>query len=234
MRQPVYRGKSDGDRRDVIPLYSRYERDAVLALFKGQPQSVCDGQWVEFPQAVVGLMKIGREPATHFCSATRFHWFADKPYGPWSRDGHTWSIPQQIQAAHDDKTPIHLFVQVADNSFVYVGRLCPPGMIGDAGENLYGQAIFDLVHPLPSAIWQACGGLPIPAIGPEGLDPIAVAINAAQTLGERFAAYRALVEYWRGPLSEADGLEPSAIRNEKLSIPRALRCSMQRRGPAAN
>jgi hypothetical protein len=226
MGQQVYYGKPDDEHpnegADAIALYSRFGKNEALALFEGRPNSVCDGQWVEFPGAVVGLMKIEKKPSTHFCDATRFHWYANKPYGPWPYEDNSWSIPRGILAARDDKTPIHLFVEIGEDTFVYVGQLCPPGMMGSGGEEYFGEAIFDMFHPVPSEILQSCGGLYVPQSGPAGLDPIVSAINDARLPSERIAAYRALVEYWRGPLLETDGLEPSAIYNELLPLPAVL------------
>src|SRR4051794_15881817 len=124
MGMQTYFGDSPEDAEppaDPIPLYSRHSRKEALSFFSGKGKSVCDGQWVEFPDAVAGFMRIGQEPAIHFCDALQFHWYAEKPYGPWSDGQHEWHIPRGLVQARDKKTPIGLFVQIGDaDLYAYV------------------------------------------------------------------------------------------------------------------
>jgi len=94
-------------------LYERYQRRAAIDLFgsESRARSLCDGQWVIFPDVVLGFAGVGEPPrASHFRNAGEFCWVADKPYRV-GNDKLAKIVPPEIVAGHPVQRAIHLFVR---------------------------------------------------------------------------------------------------------------------------
>ena len=64
-------------------LYERYDPSEAISGFgsEAEARSLCDGQWVIFPDLVIGFAEIGEPPKkSHFTNGGEFRWVADKPY----------------------------------------------------------------------------------------------------------------------------------------------------------
>ncbi len=149
-------------------LYERYDHGEAIALFgaEDESRSLCDGQWVIFPQVVIGFAKVGEPPiASHFTSGGGFCWVADKPYQV-SDDLHLKFVPPEVVSHHADR-PILLFVRPHDSErYRYVGYLEPACRFSLTGKDNCGEAHFSLSPALPSEVWAEIGDF-----SPGDLDP---------------------------------------------------------------
>jgi hypothetical protein len=79
-------------------LYERYDRWRAVALFGDESSalSLCDSQWLIFPNAVVCLTAVGDPPRmSHFTSASQFFWVADRPYRV-NLDKYIYFVPKEV------------------------------------------------------------------------------------------------------------------------------------------
>jgi hypothetical protein len=204
---------------DGLPsLYSITRRgDTIAAIGRGAaPESLCDGQWLLFPDAIACLPKDGR--CFTFTSATRFRWIADQYYDTGAAE--YGSVPEAIRGSACTR-PIYLFVPAGGGHVRYLGRLTACYSCGIEHGLQYGLSDHDLQPPLPSDIWQAVGGYPCQTGDSPALDDLPVSLSVAATPEARFELLRALVEAWYGPVSKADGIPEERLA--RLDLPEPLR-----------
>src|SRR5437588_352560 len=94
-------------------LYGRYDRSEAVALFgpETESRSLCDSQWVVFPDVVLCLATVGEPPRlSHFENGSSFCWVADKPYRV-SDDEHARFVPREVVGPQAKGREIHLFVR---------------------------------------------------------------------------------------------------------------------------
>ncbi len=220
-------------------LYRRYTREEALALFgtAGSVRSLCDGQWVILPDRVLCFTAIGTPPGpSHFQTASRFCWAADKPYRVVFGEGEEmpfepppglgrWDefLPREARVSRERQLPIHLFARnINDDHHVYIGRLSPShSWRGPSPGQNFGEAYFDLSPPLSSRVWASLGGLR-PNDGDDAtLDAALARLRGPLALEERLGILRQIVEYWHGPIRPEDGIPEEELPVHTL--PRALR-----------
>src|SRR3954470_11266045 len=128
-------------------LYERYDRHEAITLFGSEADagSLCDGQWVIFPDVVLCLATVGRPPhLSHFEHGSSFCWVADKPYRV-SDDEHYKFVPREVVGGHAGGRVIHLFVRKdGSQGYTYVGELGPSHRYGFRHNDSHGEASFDL------------------------------------------------------------------------------------------
>ena len=206
-------------------LYGRYDRSEAVTLFgsEAEARSLCDGQWVVFPDVVLCLAGVGGPPRhSHFGNGSSFCWVADKPYRV-NDDGHARFLPREVVGPQAEVRKIHLFVRGAGSGrYLYVGEVGPSHRYGFSGYDSHGEASFDLRPTLPSGVWAVVGGF-------RPGDPDHAAVDAAldrlrSPIGveERLGVLRQLVEYWHGPIRPEDGFGEKDL--EGLVFPYPLRC----------
>ena len=154
-------------------LYESYAVEKIVSFFgvPGEAESLCNGQWLIFPGAVLCLADVGKGPKISFFNdASHFYWVADHPYRVNSdRDWHF--LPAQVIGFAGNGRPIHLFARrPGSHEYLYVGELGPSYMAQAPGRENYGMARFNLRPALPSAAWVRLGGLPLGNLDPTSLD----------------------------------------------------------------
>src|SRR3954454_15936624 len=109
-------------------LYERYDRHQAITLFgsEADARSLCDGQWVIFPDVVLCFAEVGEPPRTsHFRSGGEFCWDADRPYRV-SDEKHVKFVPREVVGRQAKPRAIHLFVRRRESDpHLYVGELGP-------------------------------------------------------------------------------------------------------------
>jgi hypothetical protein len=225
-------------------LYRQYDQEEIVSLFGlvSEAGSLCGGQWLVFPRALVCLATVGKaRQQSHFYPASRFCWVADRPYRA-ANDG--WAfLPLEVRGGHSVDRPagypnsivhvgipepgsrqeertIHLFVrrELAD-PFTYVGQLLATHSWGVTREYEFGFARFELSATLPSRVWEKLGG---PAsVGPNvfALDQSLHDLTSSSSVNERLAILRQLAEYWHGPISPDAGLAEEELQSKQLPYP---------------
>src|SRR5271168_3452608 len=143
-------------------LYERYDHQEAIARFgsEAEARSLCDGQWVIFPNVVLCFAVVGEPPRkSHFRNAGQFCWVADKPYRV-SDDQHYKFVPREVIGGQAGGRMIYLFVRPEGSErYLYVGKLGPAHCYGFSGHGSLGEAYFDLRPVLPSEVWIELGGL---------------------------------------------------------------------------
>src|SRR6516164_6412262 len=87
---------------------------------------LCDGQWIIFPDVVLGFAQVGEPPRmSHFTNGGEFCWVADTPY-QFRGDQHVKFVPRELIGGHPEHPAIHLFVRKwSSGRYLYVGKLAP-------------------------------------------------------------------------------------------------------------
>ena len=150
-------------------LYHDYDRHEAIALFgsEAEARSLCDGQWLIFPNVIVCLATLGDWPSmSHFKTSSRFCWVADKPY----RTGFNGAVPTEILSGKTGGRTIRLFARKKNGErFIFLGELAPAYSHGYKGKHNFGNADLGLSPTLASRVWIDLGGL-----GPGNVDHPAV------------------------------------------------------------
>ncbi len=205
-------------------LYEHYDRSEAIALFGAEEEtrSLCDGQWVIFPNVVIGFAEIGEPPKEpHFTSGGEFCWVTDKPYQV-SDDQHIKFVPPEVVSRHADR-PIQLFVRPHDSQrYRYVGALGPACKFTTSGTGNCGEAYFSLSPALPSEIWIGFGGLHPGDLDHAAIDAALDRLRHPINVEERLWVLQQLVAYWHEPIGPEDGFSEQVL--ERLSMPHPLRC----------
>ncbi len=204
-------------------LYERYDRSEAIAIFgpEDESRSLCDGQWVSFPDAAIGFIEVGGPPrSSHFTSGGEFCWVADKPYSV-SEDQHFEFVPQEFVGLHADR-PIRLFVRRDDSErYRYVGELGPACRFTMSGKDNCGEAYFCIIPALPSEVWIELGGLRPGDLDHAAIDAALDRLRCQIDVEERLRVLRRLVAFWHGPIGPGDGLGEKELAG--LAIPDPLR-----------
>jgi hypothetical protein len=198
-------------------LYRRYQRDEIIALFGGdrRGESLGDGQWVIFPEAVICMTVLGDPPAhPHFRSAARFRWAAEKPQGDEPRFAVETFRGKSGQPPQDT---IWLFVRRPEwSDYLCAGRLAPPNSWGHRAGSWHVD--FELSPTLPTATWTTLQGAPPSDREHARLDAMLSGLGPSTTTQIRFATLQALVEYWHGQIGPDDGLSDTALDGMRMPL----------------
>jgi hypothetical protein len=200
-------------------LYATYTSGEAVALFgaRGHSRSLCGGQWVLLPSAILCFATIGPAPERpHFQSADSFVWVADRAY----RASSEWpaALPLEVRQGQGHGRPIHLFARASGESgYIYLGGAAPANPYGyDAGRI---TGTFRLIVPLPSDVWRRLGTYLEGVGSADALDESLVALERVPTLKERLAIVERVVAYWRGPRRTEDGLPAQELKARRLPDP---------------
>jgi hypothetical protein len=205
-------------------LYERYDRHEAVALFgsEADARSLCDGQWVIFPDVVLCLAEVGEPPRmSHFRNGGEFCWVADRPYRV-SDEKHVKFVPREVVARHARGRTIHLFVRSrGSDHHLYVGKLGPSYMQIHGVGAPHGAARFRLSPTLPSEVWIGLGGLDPADLDHAAIDAALDRLSNPVNVEERLWVLRQLVTYWHGVIGPEDGFGDREL--EGLTIPYPLR-----------
>jgi hypothetical protein len=200
-------------------LYQEYERHEALSLFgsEADSQSLCDGQWIILPKVILCFTVLGDWPKmSHFKSASRFCWVADKPYQAGDRQLYA-AVPNEIRAGQTVDRLILLFVRKKDGTrFVFLGKLAPAYSFGVRGKHDYGNADLALSPTLPSRVWADLGGLRPGDLDHAAVDAALDILRKPATVEDRLSVLRRLVEYWHGPIRPADGFSEDDLQHVRM------------------
>ena len=203
-------------------LYQLYDRHQAVAPFGDDSAalSLCDGQWLIFPDVVACLTRVGTPPKlSHFVNGSGFFWVADKTYKV-RDDRYISFLPPQVVGADGRSRSIHLFVRSTDSeAFLYVGELHPSYMQQGPGKESHGMARFELKTTLPSAIWNRLGGLQIDEKDHVSVDRALDRLRGRTTVEDRLQVLKTLVEYWHGAIGPEDGIPESELKGVRLPMP---------------
>lgn len=205
-------------------LYSLYDRSEALGLFGAGTdfRSLCDGQWVIFPDVVACFAEVGEPPkSSHFTNGGSFCWVADKPYRV-SDEEDLHFVPSEAIGGRSKTSAIHLFVRKKESEhYVYVGKLAPACRFTLSGKDNHGEAYFDLSPALPSEVWAEIGGLRPGDLDHAAVDAALARLNHPIGVEERLWVLRQVVNYWHGPIRPEDGFSEREL--EGLAMPYPLR-----------
>ncbi len=206
-----------------LNLYGWYDHGEAIALLgaEDESQSHCDGQWVIFPQVVIGFAEIGELPRkSHFTNGGEFCWVAEKPYQV-NDDQHMKFVPQDVISLHADR-PILLFVRPhGSERYRYVGHLEPACKFSLSGRDNWGEAYFSLSPALPSEVWAEIGDFSPGDLDHAAIDAALERLRCPSNVEERLWVLRQVVEYWHGPISPKDGFSDQELKG--LTMPYPLR-----------
>jgi hypothetical protein len=193
-----------------LQLYKSYTRDEIFAVF-GNPHCTEAEGWFLSSNRLLGLFAIAeRSPDTHFCDNSRFHWHS-QPDEP---------VPQPLQH-FKNLEGAHLFIKSPmENRYVYVARIRHVGMHGSGRDR--SEAAMDIDPRIPTELLHKLGGLYINPDGEHAMNGPIAALRAAETPGQRFAAFKDFVESWRGPLEHRHALSELELSKSPLPIPTIL------------
>ena len=202
-------------------LYERYDQSEAIALFGAEAEALiqCDGQWVIFPQVVIGFAELGEPPQkSHFTNGGEFCWVADKPYQV-RDDQHTNFVPPEVVGGHADRL-IQLFVRPnATERYRFVGELDPAWRLQISGMDNCGEAYFRLSPALPSEIWIGLGGLHPGDLDHAAIDAALNRLCHPINVEERLWVLRQLVAYWHGPIHPEDGFREQELERQSMPYP---------------
>jgi hypothetical protein len=205
-------------------LYERYHRKDVIAHFgsEADTRSLCDGQWVLFPDVVLCFADVGEPPrVSHFSNGGQFCWVADKPYRV-SDDKDVKFVPRVVVGGHAGGRTIHLFVRSrGSDHYLYVGKLGPSYVQIHGVGKPHGAARFRLSPALPSEVWMGLGGLHPGDLDHAAIDAALDRLRNPVNVEERLWVLRQLVDYWHGPIRPEDAFSRQEL--EGLTIPYPLR-----------
>jgi hypothetical protein len=189
-------------------LYATYDRTEAVALAAAgrDVEWLCDNQWAAFPGHLLCFAEIGLDPSRpHLESATRFVWVTNKTW-PIKRRLYDGYLPSEAWAGDKRPADILLFLRRTNDNgpFTFVGSLAKANPVGSRNAQAHG-GWFELTPALTFDVGTRLG-----AYGPGGLDHTEVDAAVAR-LDEHadtdawFDALKALVAYWHGRPSAADG-----------------------------
>ena len=208
---------------EEVKLYKRYNRHEAIALFESaaKARSLCDGQWVIFPDVVLCFADIGEPPRkSHFSNGGEFCWVAEKPYQV-GDDPNFGFVPREVVKGPAN-SPIHLFVRnIGPERYLHVGRLAPACRFTLCGLGNEGEAYFQLTLALPSEVWSEIGGFDPGDLDHQAADDVLDRLHAPTVVGERLEILRGVVEYWHGPIGPEDGIPEEEL--DGLRMPDPLR-----------
>jgi hypothetical protein len=202
-------------------LYESYPVEQAISFF-GSPseaQSLCNGQWLIFPNTVLCLTHAGEEPnASYFQDGSHFCWVADQPYRvndqPWSH-----FVPAQVLGQMGSQRS-HLFVRPPKaRNYLYLGELEPSYMQRASGGENHGMARFQLKPALPSEVWLALGGLRLGNLDFSSVDHALDRLRTPTTVQDRLCVLQHLVEYWHGQTKPDDGMSDAELAGLPLPLP---------------
>lgn len=205
-------------------LYEWYDRQQAIAFFGSEAGalSLCDGQWLVFPEFVLCLTTIG-EPskASHFASGSDSSWVANDGYRVHS-GRHNHFVPAQVIGSEGKRRSIRLFVRPGDaDKYMYGGELAPSYMQRAPAAEFYGMARFELRQTLPSAVWLQLGGLQLGDVDAASVDRALDRLREPTTVDDRLDVLRRLVGYWHGPIRPEDGWPQTEL--DAIPLPRILK-----------
>lgn len=181
-------------------------------------RTLCNGQWILLPEAILCFATIGRSPdQSHFSSGSGFVWVADRPYRVTQEFPE--ALPLEVRASQRNRRPMFLFVRAAAwCEFVFAGELAPSASYG-AMHGRYAAADFDLPPTLPSAVWSRLGG-PVAEDGTANtLHCDLEKASRAASVQERLSVLERVVAYWNGPPGPEDGPPPDELSGKTLPYP---------------
>lgn len=204
-------------------LYQWYDRSEAIAPFgpEAEARTLCDGQWVLFPDVVLCLAEVGDSPrASHFTNGGTFCWVADKPYRV--SDWYVKFVPRVVVGVHAKGLTIHLFVRKGGAArYLYVGKLDPACRFSASGRDNHGGAFFDLSPALLSEVWLGLGGLRLGDLDHAAVDAALDHLRHPINVEGRLWVLQQLVTYWHGLTRPEDGFREEEL--EGLAVPRPLR-----------
>jgi len=190
-------------------LYQVYSREEAIAFFGSgsSARSLCDGEWVIFPDTVVCMAAVGDPPKrSFFGSGSQFYWVAERPYRV-SEDKYTYFVPEEAVGLRAKVRTRHLFVQPqGSSSYVYLGQLGASYMQQAPSAVNHGMARFELKPTLPSDVWKELAGFDPGALNHEPVDRALDGLRGRTDVAYRLGILKTLVEYWHGPIRAEDGL----------------------------
>jgi hypothetical protein len=155
----------------MIPkLYNWYTVSEAVAAFgvEGTPKSLCDGQFIVLPAAILCFATAGiSDEESRVSCPSCFVWRPQRlnyePAGKWP-----W-LPEEVREVYDrSQKPIrkvrdhHIFLRTpADERFFYAGEAHLESYGNIPGRNRSGvSANFSLSERLPRDVWLKLGGYP--------------------------------------------------------------------------
>jgi hypothetical protein len=209
---------------DKLKLYERYDRYQAIAHFGSETdaRSLCDGQWLIFPDVVLCFADVGEPPtASHFRRGGEFCWVADKPYRV-SDDKDVKFVPREVVGRQAKRREIHLFVRSrGSDRYLYVGKLGPSYVQIHGVGKPHGAARFRLSPALPSEVWMGLGGLHPGDLDHAAVDAALDRLRNPVNVEERLWVLQQLVDYWHGPIGPEDGIPEAEL--DGLAMPYPLR-----------
>jgi hypothetical protein len=200
-------------------LYRPYTSGEIAALFGVSlaGASLCNGQWLIFPDAVICCVDVGQGPEkSFFKTGACFRWVADRPYHVSSKLPHF--LPGQVMGAAREACPILLFARGPDDAdFLYLGELEPAHFCKLPTGSHHGTADFALRPALPSALWERLGAAPLGSLDIASVDRALELLRGPTTVEDRLQVLSVLVEFWHSPIRPEDGI--SDLQLEGLPLP---------------
>ena len=203
-------------------LYKCYSIEEAISFFgsRSEAQSLCNGQWLIFPKAVICLTSIGTAPgSSYFQNGSHFCWVADQSY---SVSDERWShfVPAQVVGSVGKQYAIRLFVRSPENAgYLYLGELEPSYMQQAPGRESHGMARFELKPAIPSALWLRFGGLELGNLDFAPVDRALDRLRSPTTVEDRLGVLQQLVDYWHGPIEPDDGMSDAELAGLSLPLP---------------
>jgi hypothetical protein len=204
-------------------LYRQYRLDEAVSFFgsNAEAESLCDGQWLIFPNAVICLAKIGAPPqASHFGDASEFCWVADKPYRV-NDEGDLHFVPAQVLDQRGEHA-IHLFLSSAQSpDYRYVGELAAFHRGESGSREHHGMACFRLTPTVPSSVLVQLCGLQLGSVDFVAVDQALARLRGPTTVQDRLGVLQELVQFWHGPIGPGDGMDEDQLAG--IPMPQPLR-----------
>ena len=205
-------------------LYTWHDHETAASLFcaTAARESLCDGQWLIFPDAAVCLARLGEKPnASHFESASQFCWVAERAYEVSDRPFAEF-VPAQVVGQAGAARDISLYAQPPGASgYIYLGALEPSYSQASFFNGRPSLARFKLCPALPSAIWAQIGGSAPGVIEASDVDRALARLRGPTSVADRLDVLRTLVGYWHGPIAAGDGMTDSGL--DAMPLPEPLR-----------